>query len=330
MKDSFRRACISATPPSQLGKNMEKLWQIVRKINIDARRVLFNEPMRNHTTFRIGGPADIFIKVTSINELSLILKTLFREGIPAFILGGGANILVGDRGIRGIVIDLADLCGMKLTATGLAIKAGSTVDMACQNSLALGLGGGLANFYGMPGTLGGAVYMNARCYGFDISEFVDSCTVISPRGDISHFLPQPSDWEYKKSPFMMGGTYEGYTIAEVNIRAYPENPLIVASIMRERRSDRVSKGHYRFPSAGSMFKNDRRFGEPTGILLDKLGLKGARIGDAAISDYHANIFINTGSATASDMRKLVELAQASLAAHLGMLPEPEVLFVGEF
>ncbi len=330
MQDSFWRACNSAPPPSQLGTNMEKLWQIARKINIDARRVHFDEPMRNHTTFRIGGPADLFIRIASINELSRTLEILAREGIPRFILGGGANLLVGDRGIRGIVIDLSGLCGITRTAEGLAIKAGSTVDAACENSLALGLGGGLANFYGMPGTMGGAIYMNARCYGQDMSALVESCTVMAPDGIVSEFRPDSSVWEYKRSPFMKGGSHEGFTIAEARIRACPEDALAVAALMRERKSDRVRKGHYRFPSAGSMFKNDRRFGDPTGVLLDRLGFKGMRIGDAAISTLHANIFVNMGAATASDMRKLVEKAQDSLSAEMRLTPEPEVLFVGEF
>ncbi len=309
---------------------MEKLWQIARKINIDARRVHFDEPMRNHTTFRIGGPADLLLRIASIPELSRTLGFLAREGIPSFILGGGANLLVGDRGIRGIVIDLSGLCGIVRTAEGLAIKAGSTVDAACENALALGLGGGLANFYGMPGTLGGAVYMNARCYGQDMSALVESCIVLAPDGEISEFRPDPSSWDYKSSPFMKGGSREGFTIAETRIRACPDEVLSVAALMRERKLDRVQKGHYRFPSAGSMFKNDRRFGEPTGILLDRLGFKGTRIGDAAISTFHANIFVNMGSATALDMRKLVETAQSALAAEYGEAPEPEVLFVGEF
>jgi UDP-N-acetylmuramate dehydrogenase len=309
---------------------MQKLWQIVQKINIDPRRALFDEPMRDHTTFRIGGPADIFLKINSVNELSSALKLSRDEKIPCFILGGGANLLVGDKGIRGIVLDLSGLSGMVRTSTGLCVKAGSTVDATCENALALGLGGGLADFFGMPGTLGGAIYMNARCYGRDIFELVESLTLLSPEGKVSEFSPGSAAWGYKKSPFMPGGGREGFTVVEIKLRAEPENPLAVARLMRERRADRIKKGHYRFPSAGSMFKNDRRFGEPTGVILDRLGLKGCRVGDAAISPYHANIFVNLGAATARDMRALVEKSQDLVQASLGEKPEPEVLFVGEF
>lgn len=289
----------------------------------------FNEPMAAHTTFKIGGPADLFIKPGSTAELSRLLSFLAAEGIPRFILGGGANILVGDKGIRGAVLDLADLAWAQASGASIKAGAGLSVDRLCEEALSQELEG-LENFYGMPGSLGGAVYMNARCYEKDFSETIDAVTLVSASGEIAAIHPEPGQWAYKKSPFQPGGRWESWIIADATFclrRGKAEN---IAGIMRSRKLDRMAKGHYRLPSAGSVFKNDRSFGRPTGVILDSLGLKGTRIGDAAISAWHANIFVNEGKATAAEMRALIEKAMTMAFTAYKFKLEPEVLFVGEF
>lgn len=285
--------------------------------------------MAPHTTFGIGGPADIFIGIASVAELAKVIATLNHEGIPQFTLGAGANILVGDKGIRGAVLDLSGLAWARTTGSGISAGAGISVDRLCEHALAFELEG-LENFYGMPGSLGGALYMNARCYEKDFSEFIETITAISPSGTLEAIHPQPGQWSYKKSPFQPEGAWSGWIIAGATLKLFSGKAEHIAGIMRSRKLDRMAKGHYRMPSAGSVFKNNRSFGKPTGLILDDLGMKGAKIGGAAISPWHANIFINEGNASANDMRALIRMAQEKTFSAYGFRLEPEVLFVGEF
>ena len=285
--------------------------------------------MAHHTTFGIGGPADIFIEITSAVELANVIAMLNHEGIPHFTLGGGANILVGDKGIRGAVLDLSGLAWAHTSGDSISAGAGISVDRLCENALAFELEG-LENFYGMPGSIGGALYMNARCYEKDFSEHVETITAISPSGTLETLRPQAGQWSYKRSPFQPEGMWSGWIIAGATFTLASGKAEHIAGIMRSRRLDRIAKGHYRMPSAGSMFKNNRSFGKPTGRILDSLGLKGMKIGGAAISPWHANIFINAGDASASDMRALIRMAQEKAFSAYGFHLEPEVLFVGEF
>ncbi|MGB4587258.1 MAG: UDP-N-acetylmuramate dehydrogenase [Rectinemataceae bacterium] len=308
---------------------MKNLWQIAKKINIEPGRLLLNEPMSLHTTFRIGGPADFFIRPGSTAELGRVIAFLTAEGIPHFILGGGANILVGDGGIRGAVLDMAGLAWAQRSESAITAGAGISVDRLCEEALSLEFEG-IENFYGMPGSLGGATYMNARCYEHDFSDSIDAVTLVAPTGELTTIHPEPSQWEYKKSPFQPGGRWEGWIIAGAKFKLRPGIAENIARTMRSRKLDRAAKGHYRLPSAGSVFKNDRSFGKPTGAILDSLDIKGTRIGDAAVSAWHANIFVNTGKATAADMYALIQKAKNMAYSAYGFRLEPEILFIGEF
>jgi len=308
---------------------METLWQISQKINIDPRRILSNEPMSRHTTFQIGGPADIFLTVASLNELSSALSFFRGRGIPCFVLGGGSNLLVGDRGIRGAVLDLSGMRGCARIGTVIKAQAGCSVEALCEEALAGGLGG-LEDFYGLPGTAGGAIFMNARCYERDFSASVNTITAMSPEGIIRTIPTAELRWAYKKSLFQPGEALDGWIILSADFQLAPADAGTVASIMRMRKTDRMMKGHYRYPSAGSLFKNNRAFGKPTGAILESLGLKGYRIGDAGIATFHANIFINYGKASARDMLTLIQTARDKARQKLGIELEPEVLMVGEF
>lgn len=308
---------------------METLWQISQKINIDPRRILSNEPMSRHTTFQIGGPADIFLAIASLNELSSALSFFRGRGIPCFVLGGGSNLLVGDRGIRGAVLDLSGMRGCTRIGTVIKAQAGCSVEALCEEALASGLGG-LEDFYGLPGTAGGAIFMNARCYERDFSAPISTITAMSPEGIIRTIPTAELRWAYKKSLFQPGEAMDGWIILSADFQLAPADAGTVASIMRMRKTDRMMKGHYRYPSAGSLFKNNRAFGKPTGAILESLGLKGYRIGDAGIATFHANIFINYGKASARDMLTLIQTARDKAWQKLGIELEPEVLMVGEF
>ena len=308
---------------------MRNLWQIVQKINIGPEKIFFNVPMREHTSFGIGGPADLFIEPANLAQLKEAVNRLGSEGIPLFFLGGGANILVGDKGIRGAVISLGGIKAISLDSRGLWADAGVRIDLLCEDCLARGLSG-FENFYGMPGSLGGALYMNARCYEKDISELVSEIFAISPEGAMERLILPSNSWSYKSSPFQPGGLYSGWIIVGALLGLKAGEAPEIAATMRARKQDRTAKGQYAWPSAGSMFKNNRRFGQPTGAILDTLGLKGFKIGDAAISPLHANIFVNLGEAKASDMRALIAYAAEKAFSSYNFSLEPEVQFVGEF
>ncbi len=297
-----------------------------------------------HTTFKIGGPADLYVRPRSVRALTEALDRLRSAGLPVFLLGGGANILVGDRGIRGAVIDMGLLSSIRTGAFGesadsdaeqicgqiaLHAECGTSVSVLCEEALVRGLSG-LENFYGMPGSVGGAIYMNARCYEDDVSSHIKEITYIDAAGTLQEIAAASLSWSYKRSPFMPGEPLTGSTVGAATFILRPDNPQKIAERMRARLTDRMQKHHFDYPSAGSMFKNNRSFGKPTGKLLDELGLRGYRIGNAAISSWHANIFVNLGGATARDMRALIEHAQATVLAATGWRLEPEVLFVGEF
>jgi len=290
--------------------------------------------MARHTTFGIGGPAEAFVSPTDSDGLALLVGAARRGGFPLFVLGGGANLLVGDRGIRGLVLDTSRLSGIDsgLGRSGgiLAAEAGALIDKVCEAARDSGLAG-IEDFYGLPGSAGGAAYMNARCYDLEMADRIAWVECLKPGESETARLPLvPSEWGYKRSPFQPGGAAEGAIVLRVAYRVSEGDPAALGEAMRARRADREAKGHYRLPSAGSVFKNDRSIGSPSGKLLDGLGFRGRRIGDAMVSPWHANIFVNAGRASAADMRKLIEEAQAEAREKLGVDLEPEVLMVGDF
>ncbi len=322
---------------------MPTVRDFLQKINIRAA-VAYGEPMSAHTSFRIGGPADAFVRPLDENSAIALALAASGEGIPLFCLGGGANLLVGDKGIRGIVLDSSALRSLKVEAESaapgaispspggtriLSAGAGLSIDELCLEALCLGLGG-LEDFAGMPGAVGGAVFMNARCYEREMSEVLVRVRYLAADGNVGERGVEPGEWDYKRSPFQPGGPCAGALLLEASFRLRPAESARVAATMRSRRADREAKGHYRLPSAGSVFKNDRRFGKPTGKILDELGFRGRSVGGAMVSGWHANIFVNAGGATAADMRKLIELAQREVRERLGYELEPEVLMVGDF
>lgn len=299
--------------------------------------------MSRHTTFKIGGPADAFVRPEEPESAVLLLSSAREEGIPLFILGGGANLLVGDRGIRGIVMDCSSLKSIRREGSPeaplLVACAGLSIDELCLDALASGLGG-IEDFFGLPGSVGGAAFMNARCYEVEMSQVLEWVESVDAEGQRRRReLRAQADgssvpeWSYKRSPYQGGGAAAGELILEAAFRLKSlddEGAARAAAAMRSRRLDREAKGHYRLPSAGSVFKNDRSLGAPTGKLLDSLGFRGRRIGDAMVSPWHANIFVNAGDAKAADMRALIELAQAEARDRLGAKLESEVILAGEF
>jgi UDP-N-acetylmuramate dehydrogenase len=292
----------------------------------------FNEPMAEHTTFKVGGPADLWIRPEGDffpGYVGSLMEAARKGEIPLFILGGGANLVVADRGIRGIVLDCSGYFGLDgaekgETGTVLSFKAGTKAEEAAETAADRGLEG-LDFLAGMPGTLGGALWMNARCYDREISDVVREVRLLE-RGGIATETQRKEDYGYKKSPFQ--GREALILSASFSLRK--GDPSLIRAAMESRRKDREAKGHYRFPSAGSAFKNNRSFGKPVGKIIDELGLRGFALGDAQVAPWHGNIIINRGRARAADIRALTEELKERVKTALGLVLEPEIIFAGDF
>jgi len=312
----------------------EKIQNIVecclQKNNCDLD-IRYDEPMSLHTTFKVGGTADCYLRPKGDGFpffCASLLSRIKEEGLPFFILGGGANIVVSDRGIRGIVIDTGAWEGSVLTEEGLIIKSGTTMDEAVQSAAASELGG-LEFLAGMPGTVGGAVFMNARCYDREISDVLAWTEIVDFNGSeslIKRITAEKSGFSYKRSPFQ---GKENLILAAC-FKLIHGNKKNILDEINKNKQDRRDKGHYLFPSAGSAFKNNRDFGKPTGKIIDELGLKGFSIGGAQIALFHGNIVINTGSASAADIRELMDKTAEKVKKAAGFILEPEIMFIGEW
>ena len=300
--------------------------------------ILRDEPMSAHTTFKVGGPADFYIRPKDCcfpRFCSFLLSLARAEKIPVFILGGGANIVVSDRGVRGIVLDTGGWNGGSVTEDGLVFKSGTSIDEAAEFAASRALCG-LEFLAGMPGSIGGAVWMNARCYGSEIADVLSWTEIIDNEQMTDNGEPvikriatgqgEGNGFGYKRSPFQ--GKDALILCACFKLKPGDENEI--RSQMEKNRRDRQEKGHYRFPCAGSAFKNNHAFGKPTGQIIDELGLRGFQIGGAQVAPFHGNIVINAGNATAKDIRALMDEVAEKVKAATGFVLEPEILFAGDW
>ncbi|WP_304240933.1 UDP-N-acetylmuramate dehydrogenase [Gracilinema caldarium] len=310
---------------------MVNLRKLLEKINTQEPLqgdLRFDEPMAFHTTFKVGGPADVWVRPEGPSfprYVALLLKTAHEAGVPVFILGGGANLVVSDRGIRGIVLDTTGWSGWQIDETSVLFYAGTEVDQAAE-VCAKHERESLAFLAGMPGSIGGAIWMNARCYNRSISDVLMETWILNEAFQEELVPFQPEAFDYKVSPFqkrnvlILGGRFK---------TSYKDKHALLAE-MQTYRKDREAKGHYTLPSAGSAFKNNHAFGKPTGKIIDELGLRGFSIGGAKVADWHGNIIVNTGTATARDIYLLTEEIKKQVQDRVGYRLECEILFVGEW
>jgi UDP-N-acetylmuramate dehydrogenase len=315
--------------------NINKIQQIIESCKKETPceiDVCYHKPMAELSTFRAGGPADCWLRPCGEGFpafAAALIAAARGISIPVFVLGGGANILAADSGIRGIVLDTGGWTG----ETGqeregiLRLRAGTSLDNAAEIAAAAGLSG-LEFLAGMPGSIGGAVGMNARCYGREIADVLIETEVID-FGDKPQYARLPAhkgEFGYKRSPFQG----RDMVILSASLSLTPGKAPDIRATMDAHRADREAKGHYRYPSAGSVFKNNPNFGKPTGKIIDELGLCGLQKGGALVAPWHGNIIVNAGGATASDIRALVDEVAARVKAAAGLTLEPEILFVGEW
>jgi len=311
---------------------LERLVNDCLKIAPCDLEVRYAEPMADHSTFKVGGPADCFLRPSGAGFpafASALLASARAQDVLVFVLGGGANIVVADSGVRGIVLDTGGWAGdTEPWEGGLRFRSGTSLNDAAEAAALAGFSG-LEFLAGMPGSIGGAVWMNARCYGKQVSDVLAETEGLDfsrePWDKPEHFsLPTDlSEFGYKRSPFQS----RQVMILSASFRLVPGDFGAVRAKMAEYRHDREDKGHFRYPSAGSVFKNNPAFGGPTGKIIGDLGFRGLRIGGAQVAPWHGNIIVNTGGATASDIRALTQELASRVKAATGFDLEPEILFV---
>ena len=291
---------------------------------LTQEKIRQNEPMKNHTTFRVGGPADIFL-TPAADELAAVLAVCKDGGVPVTVIGNGSNLLVGDKGIRGVVISIG--AGMrKITVEGekIYLEAGVPLAAAAMQAAKAGLTG-LEFASGIPGTFGGAVVMNAGAYGGEMKDVIVSVRVLKRDGDIITLTKEELDLSYRHSVI----PERDYLVVDGELLlAHAEKPEQIMQRMEELKKQRVEKQPLEYPSAGSTFK--RPEGYFAGKLIMDAGLRGFSVGGAAVSEKHCGFVVNKGGATAADICTLMDEVTKIVQEKYAVTLEPEVKKVGEF
>jgi len=301
------------------------LYKELEKIASDKTKITYDEIMANHTSFKIGGKADCFAVVNSEEELIQILKYLKNNNIPVFIMGNGSNLLVSDNGIRGVVIKLGEEF-KKMSCEGTYINVGAACSM---NALAQGaLENSLTGFewaLGIPGTVGGAVYMNAGAYGGSMEDVIYETIYLDDEFNIRTLSNEGHKFGYRKSSFK-SGRIKGIILKTVIKLEMGKKEEIWAN-MQKYIGARIDKQPLNMPSAGSVFK--RPDGHYVGKMIEELGLKGFSIGGAQVSTKHAGFIVNTGNATSKDIKELIAYIKTKVKEKYDVELETEILEVGE-
>ena len=286
-------------------------------------QVLVQEPMSQHTSFHIGGPADILVIPSSVQGLLQVLELARTWQVPVTVIGNGTNLLVRDKGIRGLIIKLGNaIKEWQVESSRITFSSGLSLAMAAHVALDAGLTG-MEFAAGIPGSVGGAIYMNAGAYGGEMKNIVTEVTVLDRQGQTRIIPAGEMCFGYRSSAIQ--GTENLILAATVQLQ--PGDPEKITAKMADLAARRRDKQPLELPSAGSTFK--RPVGNFAGTLIDKAGLKGFSVGDAQVSVKHAGFIVNTGHASCADVLQLITAVQEKVFASAGIHLEPEVLIIGE-
>lgn len=291
---------------------------------VPAENILYKEPLAKHTTFRVGGEADCLIQVSDTEQLPQLLKYLHLVEIPFFILGNGSNLLAGDEGFAGIIVQIADKCSaVRVAGNRIYAQAGAYLSkvarIACEQGLT-----GLEFAAGIPGTVGGGVVMNAGAYDGEMKMVVEEVTVLDKEGNSLVLNNDTMEFGYRTSSIKN----HPFIVTECCFSLKEGDKESIAAKMADFQSRRKEKQPLEYPSAGSTFK--RPEGYFAGKLIMDAGLSGFRIGGAEVSSKHCGFIINTGEATAADIRQLITYVQEEVYRQFSVKLEPEVIFLGDF
>ena len=297
----------------------EKLSKIVKK-----EQILEEEPMKKHTTFRIGGPAEYLILPQTTEEIADVIKLCRQEEIPWYIVGNGSNLLVADEGVRGVVIQLLrNFNQIQVEGCQIRMQAGAQNAAVAKRALDASLTG-FEFAAGIPGTIGGAVVMNAGAYGGEMKDILKEVTVLDPNGMIRTIPAEELELGYRTSIIAR----KGYVVLEAVIVLKAGDPKEIKAAMDELKEKRVTKQPLEYPSAGSTFK--RPEGYFAGKLIMDAGLRGFSVGGAQISEKHCGFVINKDNATAKDVTELMDETKKIVMEKFGVALEPEVKRLGQF
>ncbi len=292
---------------------------IFEKLNLPYRE---KELMSRHTTFKIGGPCDFMVEPYTVNEVKELISLLKENNLKYFVMGNGSNLLVSDLGISGVVIKIgSNMSNMTVENNIVTAEAGARLSALCSLCLEHSLSG-LQFAWGIPGTVGGAIFMNAGAYGGEIAGVIDTCTYLTADGEIVTVNADELELGYRDSIFKRNGGVILSATFKLNLGNKNEIRLEMDGLIERRKL----KQPLEFPSAGSTFK--RPEGNFAGTLIERAGLKGVSVGGAEVSQKHAGFIINKGGATCSDVRRLIEKVKEEVFLQNSIKLETEVIFIG--
>lgn len=289
---------------------------------IEAVNIREEEVMASHTSFKIGGPAELFVSPTTVEELAHAIRVCKCNQVPYYIIGNGSNLLVPDEGIDGVVIEVyKNLSAIEVSGTQITAQAGALLSRIAKEALAVGLQG-FEFAHGIPGTLGGAVTMNAGAYGGEMKDVLVSAMVLDQDGELLTFNKEELELGYRQSII----SKKHYTVISATIELQVGNQEAIQDVMRDLMGRRRDKQPLEYPSAGSTFK--RPEGYFAGKLIMDSGLRGHQIGGAQVSEKHCGFVINTGNATCKDVLQLINYVQEEVKRQFGVTLETEVKIIG--
>lgn len=303
--------------------DIEKIYIKLKELVQNEENVALHVPMKDYTTFRIGGPADILVRPSSEDELKAVLTYLNEDSVPCTVLGNGSNVLVKDGGIRGVVVQIGKaMSDIHIEGTALTAQAGAMLSAAAAAAAAESLTG-MEFAAGIPGSIGGAVFMNAGAYGGEMSHIIRSCRALLPDGSVREFSKEELNLGYRRSIFSENG---GIVIScTLDLESGSKEEIYAE--MKDLASRRKEKQPLSLPSAGSTFK--RPEGYFAGKLIQDAGLRGLSVGGARVSQKHAGFIVNEGGASAEDVLTLIRLVQMTVKDRFGVDLTPEVRILGE-
>lgn len=292
------------------------------KRTFDTHAILCDEPMANHTTFRVGGPADFLVQPTCAEEIHGAISAAQKAHMPWWIIGCGSDLLVSDEGLRGVVIKIgAAFADITIEEHTIHAQAGATNEAVAKAACAAGLAG-YEFASGIPGSIGGAAIMNAGAYEGEFKDVARSVTCLYPDGSIKTLSADEADWSYRHS--MMGD--EGLIVLQVDLELHPDEPSAIQAHMDDLAQRRAAKQPLEMASAGSTFK--RPTGYFAGKLIQDSGMQGHTVGGAQVSPKHAGFVVNTGNANAADVVAVIRDVQKAVKDHFGVDLETEVKMWG--
>lgn len=291
---------------------------------IDKERVLLDEPMKKHTTFRVGGDADYFVMPRTTVEVKGVVALCQKENLPYYILGNGSNLLVGDKGYRGVIIQIyKEMNEITVEGDRIRVQAGALLSKVGSVALEAGLTG-FEFAAGIPGAVGGAVVMNAGAYGGEMKDILASATVLTQDGEVLKLSNEELELGYRTSVVAKNN----YVVLEAEYQLQVGDKAAIRARMDELKVQRVTKQPLEYPSAGSTFK--RPEGYFAGKLIQDAGLRGFQVGGAQVSEKHCGFVVNKDNATAADIVELMNQVSEKVFQEFGVTLEPEVKRLGEF